>query len=340
VTGISKSALYSSIVGLPKRLTTLIPAAMLLGLGVGAIVDLSAAKVLIVPLTMLMVYPMLVNFRPAQAASLKDGKAVGLAMLINFVLLPALAWALAWLFFRAEPGLFVGMLLVGLFPTSGMTISWTGFAKGNVAAAVKMTVVGLLVASVLAPLYLSALAGAIVDVDILAVSRTVLLVVFVPMIAGVFTRRLLVSRLGQERYKKDAAPLFPGLSTLGVLAIVFLAIGLKAPMIVSTPLLLALVAVPLLLFYAGAFLFATLVGRTMLPRNDAIAVVFGSAMRNLSIALGIAVASFGPEAALVLAGAYIVQVQGAAWYVKLSERVLGSAEERGEEPATGIAPVS
>ena len=108
----------------------------------GILVDLSAAKPLILPLTMLMVYPMLVNFRPAQAFSMKDGRAVGVAMGLNFVIFPLLAWALASLFFSDDPGLFVGMLLVGLFPTSGMTISWTGFAKGNVAAAVKMTVVG------------------------------------------------------------------------------------------------------------------------------------------------------------------------------------------------------
>ena len=337
---ISEQAAYRLIARLPRRLTILVPGAMLFGLVAGLIVDMSAARSLVIPLTMLMVYPMLVNFRPAQAATLKDGRAVGVAMALNFIVLPALAWMLAWFFFRTEPGLFVGLLLVGLFPTSGMTISWTGFANGNVAAAIKMTVVGLLVASVLAPLYLSALAGTIVDVDVWAVSRTVLLVIFVPMLAGVLTRRFLVSRLGQQRYRQEAAPLFPGLSTLGVLAIVFLAIGMKAPMIVSTPLLLALVAVPLLIFYGAAFAIATIVGRTTLSRCDAVAVVFGSAMRNLSIALGIAVASFGPEAALVLAGAYVVQVQGAAWYVKLSERTLGPAEECAEEPSPRFAPAS
>ena len=118
--------------------------------------------------------------------------------------------------------------------------------------------------------------------------------------------------------------MFPGLSTLGVLAIVFLAIGLKAPMIVAKPLLLALVAVPLVIFYAlGVRDRHDRRSVDSVSRCDAVAVVYGSVMRNLSIALGIAVASFGPEAALVLAGAYIVQVQGAAWYVKVADRVLG-----------------
>ena len=329
--------LAQRIAGLSKHLVVLVPAAMVLGLITGLLVDLSSAKSLILPLTMLMVYPMLVNFRPAQALSMKDGRAVSVAMGLNFVVFPLLAWMLAWLFFSNEPGLFVGMLLVGLFPTSGMTISWTGFAKGNVAAAVKMTVIGLLAASVLAPLYLVALAGTIVDIDVWAIVRTILLVVFVPMVAGVLTRKVLVSRMGQQKYKQRVAPVFPGLSTLGVLAIVFLAIGMKAPMIASNPLMLALVAVPLIVFYVLAFAMATIIGRTSVSRCDSVAVVFGSVMRNLSIALGIAVASFGPEAALVLAAAYIVQVQGAAWYVKIADRVLGPSEDCSEDASPQLA---
>jgi ACR3 family arsenite efflux pump ArsB len=326
------------IAGLSKHLVVLVPSSMLLGLLTGLVVDLSAAKSLILPLTMLMVYPMLVNFRPAKAFSLKDSKSVGIAMGLNFIAFPLLAWALAWLFFRGEPALFVGMLLVGLFPTSGMTISWTGFARGNVGAAVKMTVVGLLAASVLAPLYLLGLAGTVVDVDVWAVARTVLLVIFVPMVAGVLTRKAFVARIGQASYKNQVAPVFPGLSTLGVLAIVFLAIGMKAPMIMSKPMLLLLVAVPLLVFYVAAFAIATFVGRSTVSRCDSVAVVYGSVMRNLSIALGIAVASFGPEVALVLAGAYIVQVQGAAWYVKIADSALGPAEDCSDETSPQLAP--
>ncbi len=116
--------------------------------------------------------------------------------------------------------------------------------------------------------------------------------------------------------------MFPGLSTLGVLAIVFLAIGLKARMIINEPQLLARIAVPLVIFYVIAFALATIAGRFALSRDDAVAAVYGSVMRNLSIALGIAIASFGPEAALVLAAAYIVQVQGAAWYTHFADKFL------------------
>jgi len=324
--------------GLSKHLVTLIPASMLLGLAAGILVDFSAAKVLILPMTMLMVYPMLVNFRPAQAFNLDDSKAVGLAMVLDFIALPLLAWGLALLFFRDQPGLYVGMVLAGLFPTSGMTISWTGFAKGNVAAAVKMTVIGLIVASLLAPVYLSVLAGKVVPVDLLGVLQTVLMVVGVPMLAGAATRKLLVAKYGTETYKNRIAPAFPGLSTIGVIAIVFLAIALKAKMIVSNPQMLLAIAVPLVLFYGINFAVSTLLGKALLPRGDAIAVVYGTVMRNLSIALGIAVAQFGPEAALVLALAYIVQVQSAAWYVKATDRVFGPAPAPADEAPAAAVP--
>jgi ACR3 family arsenite efflux pump ArsB len=220
------------------------------------------------------------------------------------------------------------MILAGLFPTSGMTISWTGFAKGNVGAAVKMTVIGLVLASLLAPLYLAVLAGRVVPVDPGETFKTVALVIGLPLLLGLATRRMLVGVFGEQAYATHFRPAFPGISSIGVLAIVFVAVGLKARMIAARPQDLLAVALPLVAFYALNFAIATVLGKALLARGDAIAVVYGTVMRNLSIALGIAMAQFGPDAALVLAAAYIVQVQSAAWYVRLSDKIFGPAQER------------
>jgi len=331
------SPVVKTLAGLSKRLVVLIPAAMLAGLGTGLVFDVAPLKTLVLPMTMLMVYPMLVNFRITEALDVRDSRAVALAMGLDFIALPALAWLIASVFFRSEPGLFVGMVLAGLFPTSGMTISWTGFAKGNVGAAVKMTVIGLIAASLLAPGYLLLMAGAVVPIAVAEVARTVLFVVGIPLAAGTLTRVALVNRFGAERFTRRIAPALPGISTLGVLAIVFLAIALKARMIVGSPQLLLRILVPLVVFYAINYLLATAVGKRFLPRTDAIAVVYGTVMRNLSIALGIAMASFGAEAALVLSAAYVVQVQSAAWYVKATNRVFGPAMPSEEPAAAGAA---
>ena len=83
---------------------------------------------------------------------------------------------------------------------------------------------------------------------------------------------------------------------------------------------------PLCIIYTFNFVLSTVVGKLFLSRGDAIALVYGSVMRNLSIALAIAINAFGPEgssAALVVAIAYIIQVQSAAWYVKLTDKIFG-----------------
>jgi len=84
---------------------------------------------------------------------------------------------------------------------------------------------------------------------------------------------------------------------------------------------------PLALMYALNFVISTLIGKAFFKRGDAIALVYGTVMRNLSIALAIAMGVFGEQgadAALLIALAYIVQVQAAAWYVKLTDRLFGS----------------
>ena len=70
----------------------------------------------------------------------------------------------------------------------------------------------------------------------------------------------------------------------------------------------------------------TVVAKLLLPRGDAIALVYGTVMRNLSIALALAMNAFGSassDAALVITLAYIIQVQSAAWYVKLTDTLFG-----------------
>ncbi|MDT8433772.1 MAG: hypothetical protein RQ731_03320, partial [Anaerosomatales bacterium] len=278
------------IVRLARRLSAsliwAIPFSMAAGFGAGLLVDLDPLKSLVLPLTMLMVYPMLVNVKMRDAFSLVDSRVVGVAMALNFLVLPVGAWVLAKLFFASDAGLFVGMVLAGLFPTSGMTISWTGFAKGNVGAAVKMTVVGLIAASLLAPVYLKVLVGRMVPVDLLGVLGTVALVVALPLAAAQLTRVVLLRRYGNERFATRIAPVFPGISVLGVLGIVFIAVGLKAEMIVERPELTLAIAAPVLLFYLANFALSTIVGRALFGRGDAIALVYGTVMRNLSIALG------------------------------------------------------
>lgn len=313
-----------------KNLILAIPAMMIAGYVFGLAYDSSSLKSMILPFTFLMVYPMMVNLKIKKVLEGGDRKAQILAQTINFAIIPFLAYALGRIFFADQPYLALGLLLAGLVPTSGMTISWTGFAKGNLEAAVKMTVIGLILGSLLTPLYLQTLIGAEVELELLSVFRQIALIVFLPMLAGWATQKLCIKRFGLPEFQSRISPRFPPISTIGVLGIVFIAIALKAPGIAAEPDQLLYLFIPLAILYSLNYLFSSLVGKALLPRGDAIALVYGTVMRNLSIALAIAINAFGSagsDAALIIAIAYIIQVQSAAWYVKLTDNIFGTIEE-------------
>lgn len=311
---------------LQKHLVWSIPLAMLGGLGFGQLADPGFLRAAILPLTFLMVYPMMVTMNVRELLKPGGGKLQGVTLAINFVLLPAIGYAAGLVFFADQPMVRLALLLTALLPTSGMTISWTGFAKGNVPAAVKMTVVGLIAGSLLAPLYLKALLGAVVEIPVLQVFGQIALIVFLPLLLGTITQRWLIGQHGEPHFNQKIKPRFPPFSTLGVLGIVFVSMALKSHDIFTQPALLPGLLLPLVLLYALNFVLSTLVGKFFFQRGDAIALVYGTVMRNLSIALAIAMGVFGAQgadAALLIALAYIVQVQAAAWYVKLTDRLFG-----------------
>lgn len=313
-----------------KNLVVAIPVMLVAGFVFGALTEAAWLKSLIIPFTFLMVYPMMVTLKIKKVFEGGDTKAQLLTQIINFGLVPFFAFGLGLLFFKEQPYMALGLLLAGLVPTSGMTISWTGFAKGNLEAAVKMTVIGLTLGSLATPFYVRFLLGASIEVNILAVMQQIVLIVFLPMVAGFLTQQLLVRKYGQIAFQQQWAPRFPALSTLGVLGIVFIAMALKAKSIAAAPGMLLAILAPLAILYFVNYALSTFAGKMLLPRGDAIALVYGSVMRNLSIALAIAINAFGQQgqdAALVIAIAYIIQVQSAAWYVKFTNRIFAPAPQ-------------
>lgn len=319
--------MWNALMWMQKNLTWSIPLSMLAGIAYGQLVDPSELRQAILPLTFLMVYPMMVSVNLKEVFKPGGGKLQGVTLLINFVLIPLLGYALGLVFFSEQPLIRLGLLLTSLLPTSGMTISWTGFAKGNVPAAIRMTVLGLILGSLLAPLYLKALMGTVLDIPLTDMFVQILMIVFLPLLLGYVTQRWLVVQYGSDTFNVTIKPKFAPFSTLGVLGIVFVSMALKSQAIVSQPVTLFRYLLPLLVIYAINFGISTVVGRKLFVRADGIALVYGTVMRNLSIALAIAMGVFGArgaEVALLISLAYIVQVQAAAWYVKFTDRLFGA----------------
>ncbi len=328
--------MWKFLISVNKNLVYAIPLFLLAGFLLGATVNpaqVARMKILIIPLTFLMVYPMMVTLNIQHLKQGLSFKLQGVAQLINFALIPFVAYFLGRWFFPEQPYLALGLLLAALLPTSGMTISWTGFAKGNMGAAINMTVIGLTLGSLATPFYVSGLLGATVEVNLLKVFKQIVIIVFLPMVLGYITRQSLLKKYTMPEFKKNIAPRFPAMSTIGVLGIVFVAMALKAKVIVSNPGIVGSIFLPLLILYLINFIFSTIVGKSMFNRGDGIALVYGTVMRNLSIALAIAINAFGEagaNAALVIAMAYIIQVQSAAWYVKFTDKLFGAPTTEGQ----------
>lgn len=314
-----------------KQLIVAIPIVMVSGFLAGLQWNPEPLKQWIIPLTFLMVYPMMINLQLKKVFERGDEKVQIVTQLINFTIVPLFAFFLGKVAFPDSPYIALGLLLASLLPTSGMTISWTGMANGNMAAAVKMTVFGLLIGSILTPIYIKVLMGTTIEIPMAKIFKQIMIVVILPLVLGNLTQRGLIARYGMAHYQKSLKPIFPPFSTLGVLGIVFVAMALKAKSIYNEPSQLLVLIGPLLLLYGLNFLISTLIGKRFFDRGNGIALVYGTVMRNLSIALAIAMTAFGKEEgseiALIIALAYIIQVQAAAWYAKFTDRIFGPAPE-------------
>jgi len=277
----------------------------------------------------------------------QDYKLQIVTQIINFIFVPLLVFFIGKIFLSGQDPKFglwaVGLFLIGVLPTSGMTISWTGFAKGNKEAAIKMVIFGLVIGSLAAPIFTKVFMGATIEVNMLHMFKQIAIFVFVPLFIGLFTQYACIKKYGNTTWNQKIKPNFPPFSALGVVMIAFLAMSLKAKHIIANPGDIISILIPLIVFYLISYVLLTIVGKLFFSREDAIAMVFGVVMRDLSIALAIAMTAFGKEGmtiALLIALAYIIQIQSAAWYVKFVDVMFGKTKtqkvpdpEKSEKPA-------
>ena len=316
-----------------KNLVWTIPVSMLAGLFYGYLFDATPLKQYIIPVTFIMVYPMMVTLNVKSVMGGRDHKLQVVTQIINFVLVPLLVFVIGKIFLSGDAPKFalwaVGLFLIGVLPTSGMTISWTGFAKGNKEAAIKMVVFGLIIGSLAAPIFTKVFMGASVEVNMLHMFKQIAIFVFLPLFVGLLTQFAGKKKYGEQVWNQKIKPRFPPFSALGVVLIAFVAMSLKARHIIAHPGDIIIIFVPLIIFYLLSYVILTLIGKFLFSREDAIAMVFGVVMRDLSIALAIAMTAFGKEGmtiALLISLAYIIQIQSAAWYVKFVDVIFGAPE--------------
>lgn len=303
-----------------QRLSLVIPVTILAGLLVGFAVRVPQTPALQMPAILLMVFPIMIGVPWKEVVSLKPARLLGIATFLNFLVIPVIAWLLGRWLLGDYPSMMVGLVIAALLPTSGMTISWTGLSGGNVSAAIRLTVISLVAGSLLLPFYLLVLAGAQVKLDLLQTFLRVGMMVLLPMLLGTLAYRLILQRRTPQQFQQEIKPLLPGVSTWAMLYIIFLSTASRATNLVTDLRSLAAGLATLLLFYLLNFLISTLAGRWFLSEADSYTLVYSTVLRNLSIALGLAMATAGAEAAFLVTVAFLLQVQGAAWYGRFVKR--------------------
>lgn len=303
-----------------KNLVFVIPIVLLLGFVLGLNVSLTPYKSFILPLTFFMIYPTMIGFDIKKVADISHSKTILLSLISNFLVIPLIAFIVGSLFFANQPELYVGLIMISLFPTSGMTISWTSLSKGNITAAISIVAISLIIGAVVAPVYLSVIVGNIVDINIGKTFLTIVQVVILPLVLGNITFKMLLKDMTIVEFKNNIKPLLPAMSVWAMLVIVLLSVGMKAKTIAANPSIIISALIAVLVFYSVNYIVMTFVSRKLLMEKDGYALLYGTVMRNLSVALGVAVASFSSDTALLITIAYVLQIQSAAWYGVLSKK--------------------
>ena len=316
--------LFKFLALVKKKLILFIFGSIGLGVLIGGYFDTDGLKVLILPLTFALVYPMMVTLNFGSLLDKMNYKLQGFTQIINFIIYPLIAYVIGLIFFRDAAYMRLGLLLIALLPTSGMTISWTVMAKGNINAAIRMVIIGLLFGAILSPFYIEfMLQGTEVSVPVFDILKQIFYVVVVPLGLAILTQYLLVKKYGKKKFHSSIKQKFPPFSTLAVVFIIFVAISLKADIIIANPIVLVEITIPLVIMYFFFIIVSVGTAKIFFNRYDGIALVNGTLIRSLSLALAITLNAF-PEAkltALLIAVGYALQVQIAAWNTKLTNKI-------------------
>lgn len=333
-----------------RRLSTLdrylpvwILAAMAVGLALGRLwpdlgtaldaVQVAGVSVPIAVGLLWMMYPVLAKVRYESIGThFGDPKLLGTSLVLNWVIGPLLMFALAWLLLPDLPEYRNGLILIGLARCIAMVLIWNTLACGsNELAAVLValnSVFQILTYSVLgwffltvAPVWLGA-EGTVIDVSMLEIAKSVLIFLGVPLVAGWLTRRTLVARRGADWYEGIFLPRIGPTALLGLLYTIVLMFAMQGDRILTSPLDVLRIAVPMILYFAVMFGLAFWISFKLgFDYPTTASLSFTAAGNNFELAIAVAVGTFGimsGEALAAVVGPLIeVPVLVALVYVSL-----------------------
>lgn len=296
---------------------------VLLGIvaGLSAPLQVQALKPLMLPLVSIMVYAMTVTIRFKELVQVtRKLRQIILGLLLNFVLLPALCFALAVAFLSSRPEWAAGFILMGTVPCAGMNVVWTGLLKGDVPLALILAALTMVLGVVTIPGITALLAGVYVTVNAVDLLWSITTILAVPLALGIATRHFLEIKLGKALQKY--LPAFPPVSAITAMVLMFSMLAINVAMVPGDLSVVGLLVLPPLLLFPFAFGASYLICSSLrLPLGETNAIVYSSGMKHLPLAMGVAFASFGPAAALPIAISAAFQTVNASIFYKAFQRL-------------------
>lgn len=322
-------AATGGVVGKLSTLDRFLPlwilAAMALGLGLGrafpglnGVLSKVAIGGISLPIALgllIMMYPVLAKVRYDKLDAVTgDRKLMISSLVINWVIGPAVMFALAWIFLPDLPEYRTGLIIVGLARCIAMVIIWNDLACGDrEAAAVLVALNAVFQVLAFGPLgwfYLDLLPGWLglgegqhLDISAWKIALNVVIFLGIPLLAGFLTRRLGERRLGRERYESAFLPKIGPWALYGLLFTIVILFALQGKTITSEPGDVARIALPLLAYFALMWFGTFVLGKTLgLPYDRTATLAFTAAGNNFELAIAVAIATFGVTSGQALSG--------------------------------------